>query len=82
MRPVIRAAPAGIESFWMVDPHDPDLLAIHVNGDLDQVARQRYIDQAKAEFGIDHERFTYKYQGLEQKLTGVEKATVVKSLLT
>src|SRR5688572_6827754 len=32
-------------------------------------------------FGIDHERFTYKYQGLDQRLTGVEKATVVKSIL-
>jgi len=33
-------------------------------------------------FGIDHERFSYKYQGLDQKLTGVEKAYVVKQLLT
>ncbi len=33
------------------------------------------------QFGIDHERFTYRYQGLDQKLTGVEKATVVKSIL-
>jgi hypothetical protein len=32
-------------------------------------------------FGIDHERFTYKYQGLDQKLTGVEKAQVVKGLV-
>ena len=32
-------------------------------------------------FGIDHERFSYKYQGLDQKLTGVEKAYVVKPLL-
>jgi len=32
-------------------------------------------------FGLDHERFTYKYQGLDQKLTGVEKAHVVKALL-
>ncbi len=31
--------------------------------------------------GIDHERFTYKYQGLDQRLTGVEKASVVKALL-
>jgi len=31
--------------------------------------------------GIDHNRFTYKYQGLDQKLTGVEGATVVKELL-
>jgi hypothetical protein len=34
------------------------------------------------QFGIDHERFTYRYQGLDQKLTGVEKATVIKALLT
>jgi hypothetical protein len=32
-------------------------------------------------FGIDHDRFTYKYQGLDQKLTGVEKARVVKELI-
>jgi hypothetical protein len=33
------------------------------------------------QFGIDHERFTYKYQGLDQKLTGVEKARVVSEIL-
>ena len=33
------------------------------------------------QFGIDHERFSYKYQGLDVKLTGVEKANVVKALL-
>lgn len=32
-------------------------------------------------FGIHHERFTFKYQGLDQRLTGVEKASVVKELL-
>lgn len=32
-------------------------------------------------FGIEHEKFTYKYQGLDVKLTGVEKAQVVKALL-
>ncbi|HYP05997.1 MAG TPA: DUF1501 domain-containing protein [Bryobacteraceae bacterium] len=32
-------------------------------------------------FGIDHDRFSYKYQGLDQKLTGVEKAQVVKEIL-
>ncbi|MGQ9917853.1 MAG: DUF1501 domain-containing protein [Bryobacteraceae bacterium] len=32
-------------------------------------------------FGIDHERFTYRFQGLDQKLTGVEKAHVVKGIL-
>jgi hypothetical protein len=31
--------------------------------------------------GLDHERFSYRYQGLDQRLTGVEKATVIKALL-
>jgi len=31
--------------------------------------------------GIDHERFTYRYQGLDQRLTGVEKARVIKELV-
>ena len=31
--------------------------------------------------GIDHQRFSYRYQGLDQKLTGVEKAEVVKALV-
>jgi len=33
------------------------------------------------QFGIDHERFSYKYQGLDVKLTGVEKANVVKEIV-
>ena len=32
-------------------------------------------------FGIDHERFTYRHQGLDAKLTGVEPAKVVKAIL-
>ena len=32
--------------------------------------------------GIDHERFTVKYQGLDMKLTGVEPSRVVKDVLT
>jgi hypothetical protein len=31
--------------------------------------------------GIDHARFTYKYQGLDFRLSGVEKARVVKEVL-
>jgi hypothetical protein len=31
--------------------------------------------------GIEHERFTYKFQGLDSKLTGVETASVVQALL-
>jgi hypothetical protein len=31
--------------------------------------------------GIDHTRLTYKFQGLDQKLTGVEEAFPVKPIL-
>jgi uncharacterized protein (DUF1501 family) len=33
------------------------------------------------QLGFDHERFTYRYQGLDARLTGVEKAKVIKALL-
>jgi uncharacterized protein (DUF1501 family) len=31
--------------------------------------------------GIDHERFSYRFRGLDVRLTGVEKAHVVKDIL-
>jgi hypothetical protein len=31
--------------------------------------------------GINHERFAFKFQGLDQRLTGVEPMKVVKSVL-
>ena len=31
--------------------------------------------------GIDHERFTYRYRGLDVRLTGVEEAHVVRAIL-
>jgi hypothetical protein len=31
--------------------------------------------------GIDHNRYSYKYQGLDQRLTGVEEAHVIKDLV-
>ena len=31
--------------------------------------------------GFDHQRFSFKYQGLDQRLTGVEEAHVIKQLL-
>ena len=33
------------------------------------------------QLGIDHRRFTYKYQGLDARLTGVEDAHVIEDLL-
>jgi hypothetical protein len=32
--------------------------------------------------GIDHERFTFRTQGLDFRLTGVEKAEVVRPLVS
>jgi hypothetical protein len=32
--------------------------------------------------GIDHRRFTFKFQGLDQRLTGVEDRRVIKEILT
>lgn len=32
--------------------------------------------------GIDHERFTYRFQGLDQRLTGVQEQHVIHELLT
>ena len=31
--------------------------------------------------GFDHSRFSYRYQGLDQKLTGVEKAEPIRALM-
>ncbi|MBY0456992.1 MAG: DUF1501 domain-containing protein, partial [Gemmataceae bacterium] len=31
--------------------------------------------------GIDHKKFTFKFQGLDQRLTGVEEQTVIKELI-
>ena len=31
--------------------------------------------------GIDHEKLTFQYSGLDQRLTGVEASKVVKSIL-
>ena len=33
-------------------------------------------------FGINHERFVFKHQGLDQKLTGVEKAVPISAIMS
>jgi hypothetical protein len=30
---------------------------------------------------VDHERFTFRYQGLDQRLTGVEPMKVIRKIL-
>ena len=32
--------------------------------------------------GIDHERFSYQFQGLDFRLTGVEEAHVIRDILS
>jgi hypothetical protein len=32
--------------------------------------------------GIDHRKLTFPFQGLDQKLTGVEKARVIKEIIS
>lgn len=31
--------------------------------------------------GIDHEKLTYRFQGLDQRLTGVESAHIVRDIM-
>ena len=33
------------------------------------------------QLGLNHEKLTFKYQGLDQRLTGVEPSQVVKGIL-
>jgi hypothetical protein len=33
------------------------------------------------QLGIDHEAFSVKFQGLDARLTGVERATVIRGIL-
>lgn len=33
------------------------------------------------QMGVDHSKFSFKFQGLDQRLTGVEEAKVVKGVL-
>jgi len=34
------------------------------------------------QLGFDHERFSYRFQGLDQRLTGVDPAKVIKELIS
>lgn len=50
---------------------------------VDQVVHVRDLHATLLErFGIDHARFSKKFQGLDYRLTGVEPAKVIKDILT
>jgi hypothetical protein len=62
----------------------------HIHGETDDFSYNIVKDPVKVHdfhatilnlLGFDHNRLTYRYQGLDQKLTGVEPSTVVKELL-
>ncbi len=59
-------------------------------GETDELGYNAVIDKVSVHdlhatmlhlLGIDHERFTYKFQGLDMRLTGVEPTRVVKEIL-
>ena len=52
--------------------YNPVLDPVHLN-ELNATIMNR--------MGIDHEKFTYRFQGLDQRLTGVEAVHPVKALL-
>ena len=47
---------------------------------LDKVSVHDLHATLLAAAGLDHERLTFKFQGLDQRLTGVENPKVVKAL--
>ena len=62
----------------------------HVHGQTDEFSYNIVADPVSVHdfhatvlrlLGIDHERFTYKFQGLDQRLTGVEPSKVISELI-
>lgn len=60
------------------------------HGETDELGYNAVIDKVSVHdlhatmlhlLGIDHERFTYRFQGLDMRLTGVEHARVVSEIL-
>jgi hypothetical protein len=47
---------------------------------VDKVSVRDFHATVLASLGLDHEALTYRFQGLDQKLTGVEPARVVKEI--
>ena len=58
-------------------------------GETDEIGHKAVVDKVSvhdlhatilAALGLDHEAFTFRFQGLDQRLTGVEKSRVVKEI--
>ncbi len=61
----------------------------HHHGETDEIGFKAAVDKVSvhdlhatilAALGLDHERLTFKFQGLEQRLTGVEESRVVREI--
>ncbi|MEY3393907.1 MAG: hypothetical protein RL346_143 [Verrucomicrobiota bacterium] len=75
-------------SVWMAGA---GIKAGHVHGETDELGYASVRDVVSVHdlhatllerFGIDHSRFTRKFQGLDYRLTGVEPSKVIKGILT
>ena len=58
-------------------------------GETDEIGHKAVVDRVGVHdlhatllhaLGLDHERLTFKFQGLDQRLTGVEKSRVVQEI--
>jgi hypothetical protein len=63
----------------------------HVHGETDDFSYNVITDPVSINdlnatilhcLGIDHSRLTFRFQGLDQRLTGVEQPRVVREILT
>jgi uncharacterized protein (DUF1501 family) len=59
-------------------------------GQTDEVGHKAVVDKVQvrdfhatvlALLGLDHERLSYRFQGLDQRLTGVEESRVVREIM-
>ena len=66
-------------------------LATSLHGATDDVAHRAVVDKVSVHdlhatllhfLGIDHEKLSFRFQGLDQRLVGVEPCQVMTSILT
>ena len=80
----VPADASGTESLPLPTAAEDDYSAIY-GDDYNPVADPIHINQINATIlhclGVEHDRFTFRYQGLDQRLTGVEPMSVIRRIL-
>ena len=70
---------------WLMSPHESNEWSVSAKdrsrGEIDGGQINDLNATVLHCLGIDHARFTYRFQGLEQRLTGVEEQQVIGELL-